>query len=314
MANLSKNKTLPSQVLANLFLQLAQMETAGIPLMNAIALIEKTDSKLSNQLIKMQRFLNSGSSIADAAYKAGVFNSTHRAMISTAEKSGTLAAVYKQLAKYYQDKYSRLKKIQSKLYLPALMLLLALLIKPVPLLITSEITFLSYLGLSLGRYLLIISFLFILFKLPLWFKPVFYSLQMRLPLVKNWVIKRQINAFFLYLAIMLDAGLTFEEALPLAVATIENAVLKKRFDIAIRSRHKGDSVKTILSKVNEISPTTLQIIHTGEESGRLAESIMHFANLEAETLYLQDDSLAEWLPRLFYLVVVLWMSASLLGF
>ncbi len=314
MAQLSENQTLPPQILASFFLKLAQMETAGISAIDSFALIKKTDNKLRKQLVIMQQFLISGLSIADAGYKVGIFNKTHKAIIHAAEMSGTLAQVYKLLATYYQDKDSRLKKIQSKLYLPLFMIVLALFVKPIPLLVNSEISFLSYLGLSLGRFLLMTVVIYVLFKLPLWFQSVFHNLEMKLPFIRDWIIKRQINACLFFLAILLDAGLAFEEAWPLAVATIENSELKKRLYIATRSNKTGNSVSTTLSRVNEISATTLQIIDTGEKSGKLAETMLHFSNIEAETIYLLDESLAEWFPRIFYFVVVLWMATSILGF
>lgn len=310
------NKNLAYQNLATIFIQLSQMESAGIAAIESFALlgkIEKNNTQISKPLLKVQHYFNSGNSIAEATYKAGLFNSTLRAIINSAEKSGTLALVYKHLAVYYQQKSSHLKNIKSKLYLPLLMLLLALLIQPIPLLIKSEITFLAYLGLSLGRFTLMLICFFVLLKLPLWFKSIFYSLQIQLPLINDWVIKRQFNTFFQFLGIMLGAGLTFENALPLAVSTIENPLLKNRFHTAIDSCHKGDSVKLILSQVNGIPPATLHIIYTGEESGRLAQSILHFTNIEAETLHLQDDSLTTWLPRFFYFTVTIWIAASLIG-
>ena len=138
MAQLSTHKTLRPQSLATLFLQLSQMETAGIPATTAVTLVTKTDTELSKRLVRMQHFLNAGSSIADAGYKVGIFTTTLRAMISAAENSGKLSTVYKQLASYYEAKFNRIKKIKSRLYLPALTLLLALFIKPIPLLVNSE--------------------------------------------------------------------------------------------------------------------------------------------------------------------------------
>ncbi|NOQ36841.1 MAG: hypothetical protein GQ569_13255 [Methylococcaceae bacterium] len=314
MPKLSENKTLTTELLASLFMQLSRLEESGIPAVESLRLLETTDEGVNKRIAKMQRLLSSGSSIADAGFNVGIFNKTHRALISAAESCGRVTAVYKQLTKYYEDRLLRLKKIKSRLYLPVLILLLALLIKPIALLVNSEISLLDYLSLSLGRFLLIAALFFLAFKLTSWFKAIYHRLQLSLPKVKGWVIRRQINEFLMILAIMLQGGLAFAEALPLAVASIKNTMLRKRFDAAIKISHTGESVTTILSKVDVIPAMALQIIRTGEESGKLADALLHFTNHEAEMIFIDDDSLAEWLPRFFYIGVALWMAASILGY
>jgi len=314
MSNVAKNKLLNIESLSLLFQQLAQLESAGIPIAVAVGLIKTKDANLQKRLTHMQQLISAGASVASAGFKLGVFNHTHQTILSAAENSGKLAEIYQQLATYYANKYSRNKKIKSRLYLPAVTLLLALFIEPIPLLVNSTISVETYLGLSLGRFILIACVLFIASKLPSLFQSLFYRLQLQLPKVKGWVIRRQMNEFILMLATLLDAGVMFSEALPLAVATIKNTDLRARFDRAIRDCHSGDSVTHILSKVKGMPGVALQIIHTGEESGKLATSVHHYAKREADMINLADDALAEWLPRLFYTAVALWMSASLLGF
>jgi type II secretory pathway component PulF len=73
----------------------------------------------------------------------------------------------------------------------------------------------------------------------------------------------------------------------------------------------SESLKTVVYIQNT---PTLQIIHSCEQSGRLAEGLRHFAQLTADDLHLQDDMLAEWLPRLIYTGVVVWIAKSLIGF
>ena len=75
----------------------------------------------------------------------------------------------------------------------------------------------------------------------------------------------------------------------------------------------GASVAETLATVADIKPMSIQIIDTGERSGKLASSLMHFIQLEAETIRLQDDALAEWLPRLVYSLIAIWMGYSILG-
>jgi general secretion pathway protein F len=45
----------------------------------------------------------------------------------------------------------------------------------------------------------------------------------------------------------------------------------------------------------------------------LAETLQHFTELDAQTLALQDEALAEWLPRLVYTAIGLWMAYGILS-
>ena len=65
--------------------------------------------------------------------------------------------------------------------------------------------------------------------------------------------------------------------------------------------------------MNAIDSQTLQLLLVGEKSGKLAETMQHFTKIKSEDIELQEDSLAEWLPRLFYFMVACWVAVSLIS-
>jgi type II secretory pathway component PulF len=201
--------------------------------------------------------------------------------------------------------------------LSALVLILALFIQPIPDFVSSAIDTVEYLKLSVGRLVIIALSLFIMIRLPRIFRVlgleyIWHYIQLHTPFVKEWILKRQLNQFFLIFAMMLESGLPFAQALPKAVASIPNVCLRKTFKVAISSVGTGRSVTDILLTVPVIEGEVLQVIASGEHSGKLAGSLLHFANLEAETISLQDDALAEWLVRFIYTAIALWMANSIL--
>lgn len=266
----------------------------------------------------IQQQLNAGRPVSEAGFKAGIFNDTHKTLLHAAEVSGQLATVYGQLANYYTGLSSRIKKVKSRLYLPVLILTLALFIQPIPALINATISIAEYLYLSLGRLFAIGMAVFLLLKLPRIFRSlgvenVWHNLQLSTPVVKKWLIKRQLNEFFFILAIMLESGVSFSEALPKSVASIKNTCLRKKFAPALALLKSGMSVSDTLSEVSVIDSTLLQIVASSEHSGKLASGILHFVNIEAENIDMQDDAFAAWLPRLIYAVIAAWMAYSILG-
>lgn len=312
------NKSFSATQLSRLFLQLAQMESAGIPALEAFGLLAKTDAAIRIRILHLQARLKKGKSIAESGYEVGLFNENLKTLIHAAESSGRLAEIYRKLAAYYGNLSVRIKKVKARLLLPTLTLIIALLVQPLPALVSTDISIGQYLQQSLGRLLILVLGVVFLLRLPailnrLGLLSHYHNLQMSLPVVDNWLINRQLNEFFFILAMMLDAGLAFSEALPKAVASIHNSVLRTRFNTALALMKTGASVTSTLALVKEIKPTTLQIINSGEQSGKLAENLLHFNKIDAETIALQDESLAEWLPRLVYAIIAAWIAYGLLA-
>lgn len=309
---------LNAEQLASLFTQLHHLESAGLPCLQAFSILSHSESQLKKPLLFIQQQIKAGRSVSEAGFRAGIFNDVHKTLLHAAESSGRLAEVYEQLASYYTGLASRIRKIKSRLYLPILILSLALFIKPIPALINSSISIVEYLQLSLGRLLEIGLLVFLLLSIPRIFRnlgaeAVWHRLQLSTPVVKQWVIKHQINEFFFILALMLESGVTFSDALPKAVASIKNTQLRKAFKPALAMLSSGRSVTDTLSEVSVMSSTMLQIVASNEQSGKLASGVLHFTKIEAEDIGLQDDTLAEWLPRIVYTMIAAWMAYSILG-
>ena len=121
-----------------------------------------------------------------------------------------------------------------------------------------------------------------------------------LKLKEIWVISCQINAFFRSLGLMLTVGMSILDALPKAVLTIRNPILRNQFKPVILATENGKSLTEALTDVNAIGSLNLQLLLVGEKGGKLAETMLHFTKIKSENIELQEDSLAEWLPRLFY--------------
>ncbi|GAB6141737.1 hypothetical protein JCM14076_24660 [Methylosoma difficile] len=313
-----KNSPLTLTQQAQLFAQLKNLEVAGLPAFQACALLLQTEPALKKPLLQMQSALKLGQPIAAAGYRAGLFTSSQFSLVQAAESSGRLAEVYGHLAVYYADLASRVKKAQSRLYLPAFMLAASLFIQPLPALVTNQISLGGYALSTVGRLLLIGGGVGLLVKLPvvltsLGAEAAWHRLQLRVPLVAGWLVTRQLNEFFFLLALMLEAGLAFSDALPKAIASIKNSQLRAGFKATLAKAKTGASVYETLALVAVIKPSTLQIINSSEQSGKLAQGMYRFSQLEAQNIGLQDDALAEWLPRLVYGAVAGWMAYSLLA-
>lgn len=326
MSHTQKNKsyslTISTEAQANLYLQLSRLEEAGFPALQAIELLLKTNQKLKKQILQFQRFVKLGHPIADSGYRAGIFSVIDKNLLQAAEASGNMGTIYKQLAKHYEQKVKRTKKIKSKCYLPLIILMIALFVQPLPAFILNEINFVDYASLSFGRLIKVVLLLYITVKLPFWLshgklqflglKNLVDLLQFKLPLVSTWIIKRQLNGFFHHLGLLLAAGLPMMDALPKAVNTMPNPCLRAQFNSVILTIQKGGSFADALVQVPVLDYQTIQIVMTGEKSGKLAKTILHQVKIEQESIDLKEDLLTEWIPRVFYLLVSIWVATSII--
>ena len=306
----------PAQ-LATLFSKLRQLESAGLPAIQAFALLAESDTSLKTPLVLMQRNLKAGIAISEAGFRAKLFDDTLRALIHAAESSGRLAEVYGQLTRYYSRKAVRFAKVRSRMWLPAITLAIALFVQPLPALVSDEISTGDYMFLTFGRLAILALLIVLLMRLPgilrnagmgdLWSR-----LQLAIPVVGQHIIARQLNDFFFALTMLLEGGLAFSEAMPKAVATIRNEALRAKFSPALKILDSGASVTATLEKVSAIDRMMLGVVNSSEQSGDLAGGISHYNQQQAEVLDRQDDELATWLPRLAYALVAVWMINSLL--
>jgi len=282
---------LPPQDLANIYLQLARLEKAGMPIINALELL--TTGEAGKRAELTLKHLKRGKPLSEAGAKAGLFIGIDVTLIRVAEASGKSAEIFQQLAQFYEDKAKLTRQIKSKLILPVVVLLLAIFIQPFPDLFLGRITIVDYLLETVGLAILFAGVFFIWFKL-------------KIPYFSKWQKRRNILNFIQALGLMLQAGLPILEALPKAYQVVEDNNLCQRLRKISVYLRTGDSFADAFAKLR-LSEVANQFILTGEHSGSLAKMLLHYAKLESEDIALHDKMLASWIPRIVYAFVVMWI-------
>jgi len=299
------------------------MEEAGLSAQMAVGLLNSPSKKTSAQFKLFLKHLKSGLSITDSGYKSGLFSEFDRQLLHAGEFSGNIGQVYKQLSRFYAAKDIRTKQLKSKLYLPFLILLLFIFISPLPALFSNTLSASVYIWTSSIQLIQIALFFYLSFNLIPWLtngplkflglSPLIYQIQIGLPGISSWIYARQINLFMTYLAMMLASGVVITEAAEKALRTINNPKLRTKFHPLITSLNNGISFAESLRSISEINELMIQKVVVGEESGRLAETILHFANIDSEELAAQDTLLAEWIPRIIYIVILVLVGYSMIN-
>jgi general secretion pathway protein F len=312
---------LPYQVRADLFTHLAAMEKSGLPPDKAYALL-RLPGAAQARLLAMRKLLARGADPASAGSRSGLFTPLEAALLHAAQAGGSPAPTYKRLADNYALKASQLMQMKARMAKPALMLVAALFIGPLPQLAAGTLGPGAYLWHALRPMLLLAVLGMAALRAPMWFlsgragslRMPIERLLLKLPGFGPAHARRNARDFFESLALLLEAGMPMFEALPTSLATINNSLLRTEFGALLPAMKRGATLAAAVVELRLIDTERLSaFVLTGEASGTLPEMLMRHVASETERINLFQQQLADWLPRIAYAVVAGWMVSQLLG-
>ena len=307
-------KPLPYRVRAELYTQLAQMENAGLPFDRAFAVL-RLPKPLQARVEAMRTLLTRGVEFASAGEQSGLFNQLDSRLIRAAMNAGSLEKMYRRLAGYYADRAMQLSAMKSKLMLPAAIFLLALLVQPIPALIGGSLTMAGYVWQVLRPMLLIAALVYLVRALVrIDGRTTGKSFYQRVPLYGRIFVRQNLRDFFESLGLMLEAGVSMLDALPIALDTVQDGDMRRELSKISLRIAKGTSLTDALPGVGYVTDERLaQFVRTGEASGKLPEMLLRHTKMETESINSFLEQLAMWMPRVVYGAVVVWMAYGLLS-
>jgi len=302
----SRVNPLPYRIRAAIFLQLFQLEAAGLPYVRAVATM-RVPSPAAPRLKAMQALSARGVDAAKAGEQSGLFTKFEARLVRAALNAGSPAATYQRLATYYSQRAMQWAAMKARLMLPAAVLGLALFIQPLPGLITGAIGVRGYAWAVISPVLLIVAVVAVLRWLGLkGGEARGKSFLQRVPLYGPIFVRSNLRDFFESLALMLEAGVAMLEALPVAIDTVSDGDIRREL---ARVRQRVEKRETFAAALEGVSylrgSSVLAFAHTGEESGTLAEMLMRYAAIETAAIALFYEQLAAWLPRIVYALVAI---------
>ena len=319
--NSSNHKSLSYRLRAELYTQLAQMEIAGLPFDKALALLAVA-SPAKSRLDEMKKLTARGIDPAKAGEKSGLFTKLEARLIHAALSAGSPAVMYRRLADFYTQRAMQMASMKSRMMMPALVLLLALFIQPLPALIGGSISAGGYV-LQILRPIMLLAVLFYGGR-GLWTYLLNHSagspletMLLRVPLLGPLTVRCNLRDFFESLALMLEAGMSMLDALPAALDTLEVGAIKRAFAQIAPRIEKGAALAGAITGLPYLTrenngPRLIEFVTTGEASGTLPEMLMRHTRMETDSINAFYQQLADWAPRIFYGLIMLWMAYGLL--
>lgn len=312
---------LPLRVRAQLFHHLAAMEKAGVPAERAYALLDLGPAARS-RVATFRRLFARGIDPATAGASSALFTLFETRLLRAAFGAGSPLATYQRLATSHATRDAQHAAIRARLVLPALILALALFVQPLPQLFTGTLSVAGYVARSAVPLALIACLGALAVRFKAWFssgapapgRASIERLLLSLPLFGKLHLRANVRDFNESLAMLLQAGVALFEALPQALATVDNHRVRGDLARLLPAVKSGATLAQAIGTLRLVDTTELHaFVQTGEESGTLPEMLMRHADTQSEALALAQSALADWLPRVLYGLVAVWMAYQLLG-
>lgn len=333
--------------------QLSTMVSAGVPLPRSLATLEQqAENKYFKTVIAaIARDVESGISLGDAFAKhPDVFSEVYVSMVRAGEAGGILDDILKRLALQTEKDAAIRKKIKSAMTYPMVILTITvlaffgLMVFVIPKLgdIIREMAgpdaslpvytqvLLDMTGFALSSTIIpgmpnlvfiVAAFVVVGYVLLRYIrtprgKYQFHSLLLRIPVLKNVIIKIAVSRFARTFASLASAGVAVLDALEVTGNAIGNKVIQAEIVAAAKEVQNGKALSEALAAGAHIPPIVPQMLAVGEETGQIDTILVKVADFydeEVDTLIGNLSSLIEPLMIVVLGAIVGLIAASVMG-
>jgi general secretion pathway protein F len=338
----SKSRTirrrLPTTERALLVRQLASLVTAGLPLAQALAVVQDQAEKprVRDLLAAIRGDVVSGMTLASAFTRhPRDIPELDRALIAAGEQSGDLGTVLMRLADHIERRNALKAKVTAAFVYPAIvtsvaiLVVTALLVYVVPQIVgvfaqtKQKLPFLTIALISLSNFIRAYGWAVAVALIAATVvtrrvlrkpgpKRAWHARLLTLPLAGPLVRRADLARFSDTLAILVGAGVPILRALVAARDTMSNVVLRDVVDEAIVRVREGASLSRALrpprGQRGEFPPVLLNLIASGEATGKLPDMLERAATSQSDEL----ERRTLWLTSLLEPLLVLAMGAMVL--
>lgn len=279
--------------------QLNIMLAAGMPIINALEVLStQTENKrLKEALIDMSYEVQKGTVFSKSMIKYDdIFPPLMINMIIAGEISGQLDDVLGKLAVHYEKEYKIMNKMKSAMVYPAVLVVVSvavvtlILVKVMPMFTNMFLAANVELPWSTRILIAISDFLqkrwYIVFgglALLIFFlrryvksdvgKRTYDKFLFSLPKIKTYMAIISTSRFTRTMSTLLSSGIPIMQAIDSSAKVTNNTLITDNIELALEDIKKGESLSSVLRRV-EIFPSMMtSMISIGEESGAIEEML-----------------------------------------
>lgn len=305
---------------AQLFHELGKLLGAGLHLDRSIELLleQGPGAAVRTWLTGVRSGLAARLSVADAVAQYTSSGSLETSLLAAGERGGRLETSFEHLARYYDLKQKARDKAFGALVYPLILLHLGLLVPDLKGLVLGEGVgsmipdFVQRLLIAWSAILVCAGVVVGALNLAAKSASMDRLLNV-IPLLggvrRHWALARFSQVFQTGLL----AAFRISETLKLAGDASQSALIREASHAAAKKVETGQSLSASLRGTSVFPRTFMQSVATSEETGTLDTEMGRWAIAEAELAARAQDRAAEWLPRIFYVIVLLYVASRVIG-
>jgi len=311
--------------------QLAVMLKSGISPVEALKaqIAQTSNAEFRQKVLTIAEKIEGGSSLSQAfAFFPKVFNRFYTSVIRSGEATGKVAESLNYLAEHLEREYNFRRKIKGAMIYPAFVIvvfvgvifLASFFIMPklnqvfesftgkLPAMTTTVMALSEFV--RKGGWILLIFLLLSMFFAPRFIakskkaKKAFDNFLLRAPLIGPLQQKIYLTMLAENLSVLIASGLPITQALGIVEGIMENDIYKKIIGETKTKVAKGERISSVFSRYPKyIPPFVVQMVLTGEETGRIDETLKDVVNFYRQEAERTTDNLISLLEPLLILVL-----------
>lgn len=342
LANVGAKKA-KTRDLIQLFLHMEQMQSAGVPLLEALSDIRDTTEHdgLRDILSDVFRDVSEGSALSEAmALHPKVFSPLYISLIASGEETGNLTSAYTHLVKYLKWVDEMQMKVRKATRYPTILLVVVILTIVVMMgfVVPQIVSFIRFLDQELPFYTTalidtsdffqaywwaVLSAPFILFAI---FKAMrkasdqfaFETDRMLLEMPVAGPLIRKINVarFAQTFGAMFASGIDVMQGLRAARQTVSNLALLEALEGVEEQVAAGSPLSEAFNASGEFPSMVVRMLKVGEESGNLTvvlDQVAEFYTKDVDESVQGLITMIEPFLTMFLGVMILWIAAGVFG-
>ena len=325
--------------------QLATMVGAGVPLLRALNSLKDNanDPALTEALNGVATDVQSGMPLADAMEKhPNAFNEVYVNMVRAGEAAGILDEILGRLAQQQEKSATIKKKVKGAMTYPTILLVITILaffglmlgvIPQIGKILTDlggpdvELPLLTRIMLGISAFL--INYWYVVLaaivggvygtsrflRTPRG-RVVFHTLLLKMPIVKNIVIKVSVARFARTFASLMGAGVSVVESLRVTGKAIGNVLYEETIENSIAEIKNGKQLSETLTGSPLFPNIVSQMLTVGEETGKTDTVLIKVADFYEEEVDVVLESLSAIIEPVMIVIMgtmVGLIAASVMG-
>lgn len=308
---------------ADFYFQLASLIGAGVPIIQALEMLQKSVSgSYQHQIATVIARLNQGATFTDAIRATGGWlPAFDHALFSAGEQSGRLDATLRSLGVYYQERATMLRQIVSGVAYPVFIFHLAILIFP-----TSYLTglFLNNGGQAFlfQKLTILIPLYIVVFLIVVAFqgnRGEFWRALMErvtslVPILGAARHDLALSRLSAALEALLSAGVPIIQSWQLAAEATASRRVKTAVVFAVPQMEAGMTPSETLRQSSVFPELFRSLYATGEVSGQLDSTLQRLHRHYEEQATQKFQNLANWTPKLLFLIVAIAIGYQVISF